>query len=406
MSTVALDLDAVAAEMQSAQDAVRQLRPFTDRWADFDLPAAYEVARRIHARRLAAGARSVGRKIGFTNANIWPQYGVYAPIWAHVYDTTVVMLEGAQASCPVAALAEPRIEPEIVFRFREAPIAGATPAQILAAVDWVAHGFEIVQSHFPAWKFRAPDTVADGSLHGRLFVGPPQPLAALGSDPLAALAAFTLALSCDGQPVDNGKGANVMGSPLAAIAHLMSVLAEQARGEDLRAGELVTTGTITAAWPVRAGQTWSTRTGRRRPSGTGDTVHALEGHVRVRFCGEQHALEVALDARERVLAVALEAQHQTGVVFEARMRPKPSGYSTRRPSMVFTSVAPSNFALFCSWAINAWLSPSRSSFTLSSGSRSNPAATRAASRDRPPSRRARAAARRHRGRRRSRTSGP
>jgi 2-oxo-3-hexenedioate decarboxylase len=259
VSTIALDLDALATEIMAAQDAAGQIRPFTDRWPDFDLPAAYEVARRVHARRIAAGAKAVGRKIGFTNSNIWPQYGVYAPIWAHVYDTTVAMLEGTHASCAVAALAEPRIEPEIVFRFREAPGAGATPAQILAAVDWVAHGFEIVQSHFPAWKFRAPDTVADGSLHGRLFVGPPQRIAALGSDPVDALAAFTLALACDGRPVDAGKGSNVMGSPLGAIAHLMSVLAEQARGDCLRAGELVTTGTITAAWPVRAGETWSTR---------------------------------------------------------------------------------------------------------------------------------------------------
>lgn len=258
MSTVALDLDAVVAEVRSAQDTARQIRPFTDRWPDFDLPAAYEVARRLHALRLASGASSVGRKIGFTNSNIWPQYGVYAPIWAHVYDATVVMLEGTHASCSVAPLADPRIEPEIVFGFREAPKAGATPAQILAAVDWVAHGFEIVQSHFPAWKFRAPDTVADASLHGRLFVGPHQPLAALGRDPIEALAAFTLALSCEGRLIDTGKGANVMGSPLLAVGHLLSVLAEQARGEDLRAGEMVTTGTLTAAWPVRAGETWST----------------------------------------------------------------------------------------------------------------------------------------------------
>jgi len=35
----------------------------------------------------------------------------------------------------------------------------------------------------------------------------------------------------------------------------------------------------------------------------------------------------------------------TGVVFDARARPKPSGYSTRTPSMVITSSEPSNFAL-------------------------------------------------------------
>src|SRR5690606_19149479 len=52
-------------------------------------------------------------------------------------------------------------------------------------------------------------------------------------------------------------------------------------------------------------------------------------------------------ARMRASAASVSASNRstiTGVVFEARMSPKPSGYSTRRPSIVFTSVAPSNFA--------------------------------------------------------------
>jgi 2-keto-4-pentenoate hydratase len=40
-----------------------------------------------------------------------------------------------------------------------------------ACIDWIAHGIEIVQSHFPGWKFQAADTIADWALHGRSFLG-------------------------------------------------------------------------------------------------------------------------------------------------------------------------------------------------------------------------------------------
>jgi 2-oxo-3-hexenedioate decarboxylase len=222
----------------------------------FDLPAAYEVAHLNHLARLNEGAKPVGRKIGFTNPEMWDKYGVLEPIWAYIYDTTVVPLRGTRASCSLGRFAEPKIEPEIVLHFGAPPPSGAGIADIVNAVDWVAHGFEIVQSHFPGWKFEAPDTVADGSLHGALLIGPPQPIAGFDSDPVAALESFSLTLSCDDREIDTGKGSNVLGSPLAALAHLVSVLARQGNRAPLQAGEIVTTGTITGAHSVRAGETW------------------------------------------------------------------------------------------------------------------------------------------------------
>lgn len=251
-----LELRALALEMKSAQDSVRQIAPFTSRLRGFDLAAAYEVAHLVHCARLANGARSVGRKLGFTNPDMWARYGVREPIWAYIYDTTVVRLEGTRAICPLGGFAEPKVEPEIVFGFRAALGAGAGLDEILEAIDWVAHGYEIVQSHFPGWVFQAPDTVADCALHGTLLVGPPQPVARLGADPVAALASFTLCLSCDGRRVETAKGSHVLGNPLSAVAHLLSVLDGQPEHARLRAGEIVTTGTITTAQPVRAGETW------------------------------------------------------------------------------------------------------------------------------------------------------
>ena len=130
--------------------------------------------------------------------------------------------------------------------------------EVLACVDWVAHAFEIVQSHFPEWTFQAADTVADSGLHGTLLIGEPRSVARLGDDLVASLERFTIALSCDGTLRAQGKGSNVLGNPLAAIVHLIAVLATQTQYAPLHAGEIVTTGTITAAQPIRAGETWRT----------------------------------------------------------------------------------------------------------------------------------------------------
>jgi 2-oxo-3-hexenedioate decarboxylase len=253
-----MDFEALAREMKGAMDRTRQIAPFAPRVPAFDEDAAYEVAHLVHQARLREGARPVGRKIGFTNRNIWEEYGVYQPIWGWMYESTVAYVEKMPAACRLAGLAEPRIEPEIVLHFKSAPPENADPAAILACVDWIAHGFEIVQSHFPGWKFTAADTIADNGLHGRLLVGPPQRVEELGADLIDRLVHFTIVLSCDGAPRERGGGANVLGSPLAAAAHLLAVLARAPIAAPLAAGEIVTTGTLTRALPVAPGETWST----------------------------------------------------------------------------------------------------------------------------------------------------
>ncbi|HYF16723.1 MAG TPA: fumarylacetoacetate hydrolase family protein [Ramlibacter sp.] len=252
-------LDALAREVRAAQDQVRQLAPFSGREPGFDAEAGYAVAARVHAARVAAGSVPRGRKIGFTNANIWTEYDVHQPIWGWVYEHT---LRPGAGELSLAGLSEPKIEPEIAFGLSATPPTGADIAGLLACIDWVAPGFEVVQSHFPGWKFQAADTIADGGLHGALVLGPQVPLAALGSDPAAALAGLTLSLTCDGREVEIGRGSNVLGSPLAALAHLVALLATQGPDVRLQPGEVVTTGTLTAAHVVQRGQVW-----RAKPAG-------------------------------------------------------------------------------------------------------------------------------------------
>jgi len=226
-----------------------------------DLVQAYVRALDVRRLRVARGERPVGYKVGFTNRTIWERYNVYAPIWGTVWDTTLRICDGT-GELSIANTCQPRLEPEAVFGMKCTPKAGAGLDDLFDAIEWVAPGFEVVQSHLPDWKFTASDTVADSGLHARLLVGKPIPVRQLASsadelDRLLAEAEVEL-LKAD-QVVERGRGANVLDSPLRALHHFLVELRKCPGAPDLQAGDVVTTGTWTDAWTVQPGETWTAR---------------------------------------------------------------------------------------------------------------------------------------------------
>jgi 2-oxo-3-hexenedioate decarboxylase len=254
-----MDLNDIANEIFAVLESGRQIAPFSTVYPDFGLNEAYWVTAAVRAEREVRGERPIGRKIGFTNRTIWAEYGVYAPIWGYVYDRTVRDLTSEPLEVSLSGLAEPRIEPEIVFGLAAPPAPGMDEAALIRCIDWIAHGFEIVQSIFPNWSFRAPDTVAAYGLHGRLFIGP-RHSARLRRDHWAGeLSRFEIDLFRNGARVDHGVAANVLDGPLFALRHLAETLAQDRLSPPLSAGEIVTTGTLTRAFPVAAGEEWTTK---------------------------------------------------------------------------------------------------------------------------------------------------
>jgi len=252
------EIGAIAMRLIAAYDSATTIAPISAHTPGFDVPAAYAVLAEIERRRRAQGWQSAARKIGFTNRTIWARYGVYQPMWAHAWTRTVHRAPDAVATLPLAGLVQPRIEPEVVFGLK-APVPVTEDARaILAAVEWIAPGFEIVQSHFPDWKFTAADCTAAFGLHGALVVGPPLTIDEANRARIAdLLPTFELRLRRGETLVDVGVGANVLGSPALALVHLARVLATQPEAPPLAAGEVITTGTVTDAWPVSAGETWT-----------------------------------------------------------------------------------------------------------------------------------------------------
>jgi 2-oxo-3-hexenedioate decarboxylase len=251
------DVVSIADDLMAAFDAASTLEPITASDPGFSLDAAYQVLAEIENRRIAAGWVPMGRKIGFTNTTIWPLFGVDRPMWARVWDRTVRMVVGGRATLDLVRFVQPRIEPEIAFKLR-APLPNTSDARaMLECVDWMAPSFEVVQCHFPEWKFQIADCSASCGLHGALFVGEPRVLSDTDRDDLVArLPDAEVSLARNGEVIDRGVGANVLGSPALALAYLAEVLAEQRDAPPLEAGEIITTGSITNAASIAPGETY------------------------------------------------------------------------------------------------------------------------------------------------------
>jgi 2-keto-4-pentenoate hydratase len=252
---VGLSIQAEAQRLLEAWDGSGLWPLLSQREPRATLAEGFAIGEALAELRRQRGERPVGYKIGFTNRNIWQRYGVHSPIWAPVWDSTTAFLNGQEGTLSLQGLSQPRLEPEIVFGFSRAPVAGMSLAELQACIAWVAHGFEVVHTHCDGWRFAAVDCLADFALHGRLRIGPQVEVAEWRT--LAAdLAALRLQLHCDGQWRDQGQGAVVLDGPLHALQHWLAAMAQHTPHWRVAAGDVVTTGTLTDAWPLLPGQTW------------------------------------------------------------------------------------------------------------------------------------------------------
>jgi 2-oxo-3-hexenedioate decarboxylase len=256
--TEGLDVKTVADEVGAALGDRYQISSFTSRPGGLTLAQAYRVTAQLRAAFEARGERITGRKIGFTNREMWKVYGVQSPIWGYITDRTTHEL----ASTPTLRIrdfVEPRIEPEIIFGLKAAPLSGMSEAALLDCIEWVAFGYEVVQSIFPGWKFAAADAIAAHCVHGALLIGTRHAIALRKTAWQRELASFTVELYCNGKLSQRGGGALVLGSPLLALRSLIDLLADDPHNPPLHAGEIISTGTLTLAMPVSTAESWTAK---------------------------------------------------------------------------------------------------------------------------------------------------
>ncbi len=209
--------------------------PVRDLIGASDIELAYGVQRILTQRRLAAGARVVGRKIGLTSPAVQRQLGVDRPDFGVLFDDMDV---SAMREVPSERLLQPKAEAEVAFVLGEDLEDGPLdPAQVRGAVDYAVAALEIVDSRVAGWDITFGDTVADNASSG-LFVLGERRLTLQDFEPVEV--AMTMRL--DGDVVSEGSGQACLGDPLNALAWLARTAA--GLGDPLRAGQVVLSGAL------------------------------------------------------------------------------------------------------------------------------------------------------------------
>ena len=224
--------------LQACENDRVDREPLTDEWPDLDLETAYAVQDEVLRRKVAAGERVVGVKLGLTSRAKQQRMNVHAPLTGWLTDAMVLP---AGVPVPQGELIHPRAEPELVFVLGSALEGpGVTAASALAAVDMVYGGLEIIDSRYRDFRFTLPDVVADNASSARFVIGP------VGRRPGELdLALEACLLEVDGAIVDSATGAAVQGHPAEALALAANDLAQ--RGLRLEPGWIVLTGGMTDA---------------------------------------------------------------------------------------------------------------------------------------------------------------
>ena len=254
-----IDVHTLALELVAAYAERRPLAIPPSTRDGLDLATAYIVEAELVRMRREAGRTTTGVKVGFANKAVWRVMKLDTLVWAHMYDDTVHWAPDGIASLALGGMSAPKIEPEIIFKLRHPPSGELdNPAVVLAAVEWLAAGFEIVDCPYPGWKFTPPDFVAAFGLHAGLIVGPPLRFSTAAIPALAEqLAAVRVGLLKSGRVVAEGSGRNVLGNPALSLGELAAGLARQHGAEPLAAGELIATGALTDNQFIAPGESWT-----------------------------------------------------------------------------------------------------------------------------------------------------
>ena len=236
--------DHLGEELYQALVQRQVLAPLSERHPGLTIEDAYAIQQRMLARRLAAGERVVGKKIGVTSQAVMDMLGVYQPDFGWLTDA-MVYNEGE--AIPADTLIQPKAEGEIAFVLKKTLQGpGVTAADVLAATEGVMACFEIVDSRIRDWKIKIQDTVADNACCGVFVLGDRR------VDPRDVdRGTCGMVLEKNGEIVATGAGAAALGHPANAVAWLANTLGRL--GIALEAGEVVLSGSLGIMVPVQAG---------------------------------------------------------------------------------------------------------------------------------------------------------
>ncbi|CAN7320974.1 2-keto-4-pentenoate hydratase [Massilia sp. LjRoot122] len=258
----------IAALLRAAEEQSIPCAPLRERILEAagevdPVACAYAIQQYNAQRRIASGARVVGRKIGLTSAAVQKQLGVDSPDFGVLFAD---MAFGDGEEIPLSRTLQPKVEAEIALVLeRDLTFERHTFADLVSATAYALPAIEVVGSRIENWNIKLLDTVADNA-SSSLFV--------LGSRPvkLGQLDLVNCAMTMErrGESVSSGSGAACLANPLNAAVWLADMMVRV--GTPLRAGEVLLTGALGPMAAVAPGDHFVAHIG-----GLGE-VRAVFGH--------------------------------------------------------------------------------------------------------------------------------
>ncbi|HEX6441534.1 MAG TPA: fumarylacetoacetate hydrolase family protein [Stellaceae bacterium] len=214
----------------------RQIEVLPSELMPADLDEAYAIRKAFEEIEIARGRGAVvGYKIGLTTPIMQKLCGVDEPCYGAIFASEV---HHGRATLATANYCRLGVETEIAVRLGEDLPQGGDRERVAAAVESCSAAIELLEDLRHDYKrLTAAAMVAGNVWNAGVVLAPP-----VTDWRRLDLAALTARLTIDGSEIGRGKGADVMGNPLNALAWLAGKLA--AAGKPLRRGMIVMTGSM------------------------------------------------------------------------------------------------------------------------------------------------------------------
>ncbi|KKK39249.1 2-keto-4-pentenoate hydratase [Mesobacillus campisalis] len=233
--------------LQEAEEG-RAVSPLTELYSSLTVDEAYQVQLKTIEQKVSEGQRIVGKKIGLTSFAMQNLLGVDQPDYGHLLEHMEVKNKGEIA---LNTLFQPKVEGEIAFILKK-DLKGpsVTEQEVLEATDYIVPSLEIVDSRIKDWKIKLQDTIADNASCG-LYVLGEQKVELEGLD----LTKIEMSLYKNGELINQGTGADVLGHPAKCVAWLANKLSDYS--VILKAGEVILSGALSAAVDAQKGDSFT-----------------------------------------------------------------------------------------------------------------------------------------------------
>jgi 2-keto-4-pentenoate hydratase len=237
-------IEGAALALRAARLQRRTTARVSEAYGIADADEAYAVARVNVDLGLSRGRRISGKKVGLTSKSIQRQLGVDEPNYGFLFSDMELL--DAQV-LDTSGLIHPRAEGEVAFIIgRDLTDADLTWARLLRGIEYLLPAIEIVDCTIDDWKITLVDSIADNVSCANYVLGhEPRRLGDM------SLAGLSMDFRRNGQTASSGTGADCMSNPLLAVYWLARKVA--ARGDPLKAGDVVMSGALGPMFPFQAG---------------------------------------------------------------------------------------------------------------------------------------------------------